>query len=765
MYQLFHLDRGMLKSNVLWPESRRFRSHSDWEPLGFFSEGLCNATCFDLKLGFFSSSAISLLCDGFACFLYNGGRMRLIVNDVLSEQDRDAIIRGNSGDALPYFDLKDISSLKSALSDRDRHFFDCLAWLIRSERIKIVVIRTADGRGVAHTKCGLFSDGINKVAFDGSCNFSRTALIDNCESISAFCDWDGGNDVYKIADIENDFNMTFEGNDSSVRYLGPENIRNGIADTFERKELEELLNDELKFFNMEGRLNSLSMAAQGYLARARKKVEAAVTAMARAAGGNSEVTVEEPCFPYPSGPREYQIQAFDNWKKSQKGLFVMATGTGKTLTSLNCLLKIYQKTHYYKAVILVPTLTLVEQWVAECRKFHFGNIHVVSSKNPHWRHEIDFLLTQEQIHGDDVSYIVVSTYASFARDVVFDSLNSLSRKALLIADEAHNMGAGKILTRLDGIHFKRRIGLSATPYRQYDETGNSKLRAFFDVNGRYTFEYGMAEAISNGFLCRYYYYPHLVYLTEGEMNEYLAISKTLARYFNSNDCSFPSGDDVLTALLLKRKRIIHKAVGKESVFKKIIEDRYKEKGNLKYTLVYVPEGNVTDDNSDLFDSKDSIGLDEESSHLIDRYTEIVKNVSETTTVKKFTSDSAERNRILADFSRGDLEVLTSMKCLDEGVDVPRSEMAIFCASTGNPRQFVQRRGRILRKHKDKYRAVIHDLIVAPWISTAEDSYKMERNLLETELKRVRDFASLSENSDYAYKELENITLNYNLSIL
>ena len=275
----------------------------------------------------------------------------------------------------------------------------------------------------------------------------------------------------------------------------------------------------------------------------------------------------------------------------------------------------------------------------------------------------------------------------------------------------------------------------------------------------------MAEAISNGFLCRYYYYPHLVYLTEGEMNEYLAISKTLARYFNSNDCSFPSGDDVLTALLLKRKRIIHKAVGKESVFKKIIEDRYKEKGNLKYTLVYVPEGNVTDDNSDLFDSKDSIGLDEESSHLIDRYTEIVKNVSETTTVKKFTSDSAERNRILADFSRGDLEVLTSMKCLDEGVDVPRSEMAVFCASTGNPRQFIQRRGRILRTHKDKRFAIIHDLIVAPVISEALESYNMERNLLKNELNRVRDFASLSENPDYAYKELENITLNYNLSIL
>ena len=121
--------------------------------------------------------------------------------------------------------------------------------------------------------------------------------------------------------------------------------------------------------------------------------------------------------------------------------------------------------------------------------------------------------------------------------------------------------------------------------------------------------------------------------------------------------------------------------------------------------------------------------------------------------------------MLADFASGDLEVLTSMKCLDEGVDVPRSEMAIFCASTGNPRQFIQRRGRILRVHKDKYHAIIHDLVVAPLINSASESFRMERNMLENELKRVRDFAGLSENADYALIELNDIISYYNLSIL
>ena len=167
----------------------------------------------------------------------------------------------------------------------------------------------------------------------------------------------------------------------------------------------------------------------------------------------------------------------------------------------------------------------------------------------------------------------------------------------------------------------------------------------------------------------------------------------------------------------------------------------------------------------MFDQEDVIGKDDISQHIIDRYTDIVKSISHTTTVREFTSASKERDKILRDFANGDLEVLTSMKCLDEGVDVPRSEMAVFCASTGNPRQFIQRRGRILRKHKDKRNAVIHDLIVAPMINSASESFEMERRLLEMEMKRVRDFASLSENADNTYLTLEDITTYYNITIL
>lgn len=756
----------MLKANVRWPDSRRFKSHSAWEPVGFFSEGLCNSMIFDLKLGFFSSSAINVLCYGFACFLYNGGRLRLIINDILSEPDKNAITKGLSGDALPVFDIHDIGTMTRTLSERDKHFFDCLAWLIRNDRIEIKIIKPRDANGIAHTKCGIFSDGINKVAFDGSCNFSRTALIDNCESITAFCDWDGGNDVYKIKDIEEDFDQTIKGNDTTVLYIDPQDVRTHIVEAFEQKDIKTLLEDERELIGQYSG-STASRTVEGYLSRANARVEDAVyrIRMGKTAVDRSKDVV--PRFPYPSGPREYQKQAFENWRKTQKGLFAMATGTGKTLTSLNCLLEIYKKLGYYKAIILVPTLTLVDQWEEECKKFKFRNIYKVCSKNSNWKDEIDRLLMKEEFNPTDEhnSFIIISTYASFARDSVFSVLNSFPKRTLLIADEAHNMGAGRILDRLEGIRFERRIGLSATPDRQFDETGTRRLNEFFRVNDHYTFEYSMKEAIDNGFLCRYYYYPHLVHLTDDEMVEYMRISKRLAKFYNYESSTFPAGDDILLALLLKRKRIIHKAIGKEDVFKGILRERYREKGDLKYTLVYVPEGNKTDDEADMFSTRESLETDVTSEHIIDRYTQIVKDVSPTTTVRKFTSDSKERERILADFACGDLEVLTSMKCLDEGVDVPRSELAIFCASTGNPRQFIQRRGRILRTHKDKLHAVIHDLVVAPFVNSASESYKMERNLLANELKRVRDFASLSENADFAYTELENVTSYYNLTIL
>lgn len=743
----------MLK-DVQWSEDGTYAPQGEHKPIEFFNNALKNSYLFDLELGYFNSAAINVLSFAFATFIRNGGIMRMAINHIVTEKDKHAIQAGEQGNVEAPLDITNIEELTKVLDEYGEHFFRCLAYLIQEHRILIKIIRPKGTNGLAHTKRGMFSDGDTIVSFSGSANFTLGGFINNREEITLSFSTSPDPLIQKrIANRKDDFNKLMSGLDESVEYLSTADLESALSARYGKQEIEDLLDVEKKL-------------------KEYKKEHA----------DNSAIIVDEidgsfrgkPCFPY-GNPRNYQQQACIKWKNNkQKGLFAMATGTGKTLTSLNCLLRIYKVYGYYKAVILVPTITLVNQWEQECKRFLFSQIVKISSKNRLWRQELDALKAKEtfNLSGIEPSYIIISTYASFARENVFYDLMSFPSKAmkqtLLIADEAHNMGAGRILDRLDGIKYLRRIGLSATPERQFDERGNKALLDFFGCrNDEYTFEFSMQEAIDKGFLCRYEYYPHLVHLTDNEMNEYLRISQQLCKFFNHEDGGFQasSSDDICMRLLLKRKRVIHKAANKEDVFRTIVEQRYKEKGDLKYTLVYVPEGNHPDDyEADRFIEAESVLDDNEADRIIDTYTEIVRNISPTTTVKKFTSGIKERNSVLEDFASGRLEVLTSMKCLDEGVDVPRSELAIFCASTGNPRQFIQRRGRILRNHPDKHKAVIHDLVVAPVVSSSDECFAMEQSLLRNELKRVRDFATMSENADFAYTELEEVLSYYGLSL-
>ena len=754
----------MLKE-VTFPAHRCFKSRTEWEPIGFFSDCLCNSTQFDLMLGFFSSSAINVLADGFASFLYNGGRMNLIANNILTEDDKNAIANGSLDTPIAFFNIDDIESLKHTLSERNAHFFECLAWLIRNNRLEIKIIAPKSAVGISHTKTGVFSDGLNQVCFNGSCNFSRSALIDNIESLTAFCDWDDARSAATVDAIKADFDNIFSGNANDIVYINADNIKTHITESFKNKELTELLEDEYRFIQEDIAEGALPRTVIDALKNAQSKVEAMIEKIKQQGESLETTNFGKPRFPYPTGPREYQKQAFENWKNNkQKGLFAMATGTGKTITSLNCLLEIYNRRGYYKAIILVPTITLVEQWEIECKKFNFSTIIKVCSKYNNWRSSVANLRLLEMTDSDnDLSYIIISTYASFVRSNVFDDLKQFPKnKLLLIADEAHNMSGGLMLQRLSDIKYQRRIGLSATPERQYDEASNSRLMEFFGCSENYTFEYSMAEAIENGALCKYYYYPHVVRLTDNEMQEYVELSKRIVKIINFKD---KENQERLKMLLLMRKRIIHKAANKLSAFQDIINQRLEKNGSLKYTLVYVPEGNKPDNyEADIFDHTDCIASDPDTEHLIDDFTRIVRDSDPHVIVRQFTADSADRDAMLKGFANGSIDVLTSMKCLDEGVDVPRSEFAVFCASTGNPRQFIQRRGRVLRTHKDKRFAVIHDLIVIPDNVFDEECYNLEKNLVASELKRVRDFALLSENLNDTDNALQDVLNHYNLSI-
>lgn len=278
----------------------------------------------------------------------------------------------------------------------------------------------------------------------------------------------------------------------------------------------------------------------------------------------------------------------------------------------------------------------------------------------------------------------------------------------------------------------------------------------------------MDEAIhgANPVLCKYYYYPHVIRLTDDEMAAYIELSEKISKYFNYDTETFTTKDEILKRLLLARKRIIHKAANKLPAFREIIQKRFEERGNLNYTLVYVPEGLKPDyfGAEDDFDKSDIIGEDVDTDRLINEYTACVLNVDGHVTVRKFVSGQKDREELLRNFATAKVQVLTSMKCLDEGVDVPRSELAIFCSSTGNPRQFIQRRGRVLRKHPEKEFAILHDLVVVPEVGSQYNSYKMERSLLQSELSRVKNFADMSENPSYSEMELRSALDYYALNL-
>lgn len=738
---------------VDWAEDGTYRPGEYYSPEKFFNDGLENSSEFDLQLGYFSSAAISVLADGFASFISKGGRMRLVINEIVSDEDKKAISNGFDGNVIDCCDLTNFEQLRKTFDEYTQLFFDCLAYLINTKRIIIRIIRPLNKRGISHTKSGQFRDGDSVTAFTGSANFTISGLFNNLEEIKI--DRSDSLDAMTRRRIDSQrevFEEIMNGTRKNIEYLQPENLISAIKSNYGEKDVDELLDVELKLRAIKKERKIRERHDAGH------KV-------------NEDFVFNKPRFPYETGPRDYQQTAFENWKNNaQKGLFAMATGTGKTITSLNCLYEIYKRKGYYKAIILVPTITLVNQWEQECHKFCFPNIIKVYSKNLSWRDEVERVRFNEKYKPEgesEISYIIISTYASYARERVFNVLNDLDRRRLLlIADECHNMGSGSLVRHLKEIPYLRRIGLSATPERQFDDNGNKKLRKFFGAEEQYTYEYSMKEAIENGVLCRYMYYPHIVRLTADEMSEYVVLSEKISKYFNYSTCLFEDQDDILKRLLLARKRIIHKAENKLPLFKDIIRKRFEEKGNLKYTLVYVPEGNKPDyiGCNDDFGYSEEIADDNDAEHLINQYTLAVTQVDERVTVRRFVSGQRDRDEILDDFATGRLNVLTSMKCLDEGVDVPRSELAIFCSSTGNPRQFIQRRGRVLRTHPEKRMAELHDMIVAPEVNPNSDSFRLEQSLLKGELARVNNFALLSENPSFSEIELRDVLDYYGLNL-
>jgi superfamily II DNA or RNA helicase len=281
------------------------------------------------------------------------------------------------------------------------------------------------------------------------------------------------------------------------------------------------------------------------------------------------------------------------------------------------------------------------------------------------------------------------------------------------------------------------LGLSATPERFYDDDGTETLFDYFGEG--VVFEYSLKKAIEEGALVEYYYLPHVIELTDEEAEQYSALSSKIARLAAQQGGDLGDadlqGNTSLKHALFKRARLIGTAANKLEKLQDLLEDR----NEIEHTLVYCGDGSVEDD------------MTGQTKRHVDATVDILRDDLHLA-VNRFTAreSQSEREVLLEEFETGELQALVAIRCLDEGIDVPATKTAYVLASSSNPRQFVQRRGRILRKHPSKDHAVIHDFIVAPPKTGAggavdDDEFKTERRLVQKELERVNLFSEAARN--------------------
>lgn len=731
--------------SINFPETLKVSSSSEMIPLEFFGKVIPLSKKIQFKLGYFSSNSISTLAYGFAQFIFQGGSIDFLINHFVSDEDYKLLNNEikpepNFYNSIEKDIINDLQKLNDVLTKKQvTHFYNCLRYLLDNKRITITPVTTKSGE-ISHYKEALFWDKEdNLLNIVGSCNFTYKGIVCNGESFIINRSWGERAEKANIKNEVKEYESIFNKESTEFIYLNPSCLINIVRQNSISLDERQLLEEELNLVEFDDNTND------GEKQRIKKvnhllkdKFEETVFKISN-----------NPHFPRPYSARLYQETAYKNWvKNNHTGIFGMATGTGKTKTSLNCLLKEYQLHNSYNAIILVPSIVLLEQWEEEVLLFNFQNIILVGGGN-NWEKEFSNYVSNF-CGGIKKNLVIISTYASFTSARFQKYFKKIEDKFLLIADEAHNMGANDIKKSLASSQIKKKIGLSATPKRVYDPEGTEFIDQFFNDKEPYTYSFSMREAMSEGFLTDYKYYPVLVELNEDELEEYIEISKILLRYFDFDKGEFKK-DPMVERLLLKRKNIIHKANNKIDSFKNILL-QLKHLNKVKYIFTYIPEGYIYEE-------------DGSAERMLDKFLIAGNETLPMLKMNSYIADGQNLNDILKGFSEGRIDMLFAMKMLDEGVDVPRAEIGIFASSTGNPRQFIQRRGRLLRTHKDKAYSTIFDMVVIPKFNDNNAQlYTMERNLVKNELRRVGYFASLAMNFYDSKTALENVCFKYDLDL-
>ena len=683
----------------------------------FYIPILSNAVMYKRAVGFFNSAALYEMAIGLRHLVEMQGKMELIVSPRLTEEDIQSITLGykTREEVIERALLRDFDEPKSKTEFRK---LNLLANLIAEGvlDIKVAFKINANSAGIFHEKIGIVIDTEgNKVAFTGSMNETYSGLLQNYESIDVFCSW-RDEDYDRVNIKENAFDNLWDNLDTAMEVIPFPNVAV----------------EKLRSYKME-ETGSLFVEIQ------------------------EEDDSQDVFFKIPTtiDLYDYQREAIENWKNNNYcGIFDMATGAGKTFTALGALSSLSKNLNNNIAVVIVaPYQHLVEQWVEDIIQFNVKPIVAYSYPGQKWRKQFSDAVTAYNV-GAINNFCVIATNATFSLNDFQSILQKFKKNFAFVVDEAHNFGAAKLSSLLPK-KARYRLALSATIERFRDEEGTSKLRKYF---GKTCISFSLKEAIQKGFLTSYYYHPVVVYLNADEYEQYKEITKTIIRNGGASQENIEK-NPYIEMLLIKRARIISGCKEKVSKLVEVMKPYRTD----NYILVYCGATKYDNDSSELKDDDEVRQIEEVNKRL---YYDLGMKVH------KFTSEESkvERDEIKRMFASGtELQVITAIKCLDEGVNIPAIKKAFILASSTNPKEYIQRRGRVLRRAKGKEYAEIFDFITLPRPLDdvpfcSEEEISCDLSLVRKEFFRMIDFAETARNPFEIDKLKEDIQDAYNQNL-
>jgi superfamily II DNA or RNA helicase len=674
--------------------------------------------------GFFSSSAFRHVAPGIAAFVNETtGDFRLLISPALDEGDREALRAAvdRRAEVLSVAVRTILERGRLSESMLERHTLECLSYLLAAERLLIRFVLMADG-GMFHPKVWIFHDGADLLVAHGSSNVTAAGLLFNFETVSVERSWMSDEALQRSVRLTELFDRLWEGADPDTLTIDlPEGLQ--LADRV--PSLPPTIEDFWLAWHTDAARGLAPPLPPGR----------AVAAPAPQLATRERLRIPER-LAWETGPFAHQGRAVHAWEAAQgHGLLSMATGSGKTVAALICATRLQESAARLLIIIAAPYRPLVEQWRGEVADFGVQPLPLSELSSGARDTAIREAIRRLDRGVSDVEVGVV-THDYLVSDGLYETLDSLPStvESLLIADEVHNLGRPRFVARPPE-QFSYRLGLSATPVLQYNEAGTHAIRGFF---GDTIFEFGLADAIGVC-LVPYNYYLHPVELARDELAAWDELTAKLIRAgFMGHDEGL---DEVVSpevlALLVKRRGVLEAAAAKVGMLREILAAQGVD--NIRHTLVYCS--------------------DKRPEQLLAVNRELLELGL---FVRQLTADeSSDRRRtaqILDDFGRGDYQVITCKRVLDEGVDIPQVRQAFLLASSTVRRQWVQRRGRILRRCDEigKQLAHLHDFIVVP--SNRQNS--SGRAILRQELDRARAFAELAANAgspDGPFATMSNIS--------